>query len=190
MSNETPSDATSFGAIFNPNVELGHIQKKTEGTGSIISIMAEQVSVTMPSERALTDANYLVATVDNNQDEEFHEDRHVRVERKFEDSLTRDAIVEFTSMLLKEIYKENTLKGVQHHLNVYHYEDRAEKVTLIRFELHVPGLEGSYHRNYWKQFSLTFQKAINDYGKESGRTPKGRRFKEISKGLSSAIIPY
>lgn len=73
---------------------------------------------------------------------------------------------------------------------VYTYNDEMDELTLIRFELHIPGIESSFHRKYWMKFSEMFQRAAIEYSKEVGRTSRGRRFKEISNELSHAVVPY
>jgi len=108
----------------------------------------------------------------------------------FDDSNIRRIAQDFADFLIPRIQEMPVLRGVLFDLKVFYFESMEERdLTLVRFELRVPGVEGSDRIALWKAYSKLIAKTSDDFLAEVGaRTQKGLLFRKMASMLSEGVV--
>jgi len=107
------------------------------------------------------------------------------------DAHTMDALTAFSSGLVDQIGQWEELRGVRFSLEVHRFRSAEEKgLELVRLELRVPGAPRSLQFELWERLRHSadiYQRVVS---KDLGSTLRGRAFRTVAAGISTAVLPW
>lgn len=114
----------------------------------------------------------------------------VDISSGFDDQSIRRIAKDYADFLLPRIQEMPTLAGVLYDLKVFYFQSMEERdMTLVRFELRVPGVEGEDRIALWREYSELIERVSHDFLEEVGvRTQKGLLFRRLRDILSEGVV--
>ncbi len=114
----------------------------------------------------------------------------IDISGEVEDLFTREVVYHLAQSIMTKIDEFSILRGVRYGLKVYAFESVEERdLSLIRFELKVPGISGYDRKTLWVQFSHTFRQTFDEFLSSVGKTSRvGRKIRSLRGSLSEGVV--